>query len=274
MRLPPCPGPTRRPRPPLRPAPRRRRGHRRRPDHRRAGHRRRQGQGQGDQEGLPRASSPTPPPPTGTTCRSRCRRASTRSTSSYDYEPTDTGIGISYNVVDIGIFDASGHGLGNAEGFRGWSGGARREFTIKTGRATPGYIAGPLTPGRWHILLGPYLINPPGTPYKVVVSMHLGPKGEEFQPEPGAAGGRRHRTRLVPRRPAPPHRPLRRQAQPAPAARRPRARRAWTSSAPPTTTPAPRRTSGAGTCPTTSWSSTARRSRPAAATGWRWGCPR
>ena len=52
----------------------------------------------------------------------------------YDYEPTDTGIGISYNVVDIGIFDGSGHGLGDAEGFRGWSGGARREFTIKTGR--------------------------------------------------------------------------------------------------------------------------------------------
>jgi len=102
----------------------------------------------------------------------------------YDYTPTDTGIGISYNVIDIGIFDSSGNGLGNAEGFRGWSGGARREFKIRTGRATPGYIAGPLTPGEWHILLGPYLINPPGTPYKVVVSMHLGPQGEDFVPEP------------------------------------------------------------------------------------------
>lgn len=103
---------------------------------------------------------------------------------SYDFEPTDTGIGLSYNVVDIGIFDAGGHGLGNAEGFRGWSGGARREFTIKTGRATPGYLAGPLTPGRWHILLGPYQITPPGTPYKVVVRMTLGPKGATFVPEP------------------------------------------------------------------------------------------
>ena len=103
---------------------------------------------------------------------------------SYEFRPTDTGVGISYNVVDIGIFDSSGKGLGNAEGFRGWSGGARREFTIRTGRATPGYIAGPLTPGRWHILLGPYLITPPGTPYKVVVRMTLGPKGEKFRPEP------------------------------------------------------------------------------------------
>ncbi len=103
---------------------------------------------------------------------------------SYEHEPTDTGIGLSYNVVDIGIFDPSGHGLGSAEGFRGWSGGARKEFHIKTGRATPGYIAGPLTPGRWHILLGPYLITPPGTPYTVTVKMFLGPKGEPFEPAP------------------------------------------------------------------------------------------
>ncbi len=103
---------------------------------------------------------------------------------SYEHNPTDTGIGLSYNVVDIGIFDSSGHGLGASEGFRGWSGGARKEFQIETGRATPGYIAGRLTPGKWHILLGPYLITPPGTPYTVTVKMFLGPKGEKFQPSP------------------------------------------------------------------------------------------
>src|SRR5262245_17233200 len=45
---------------------------------------------------------------------------------SYDFHPQDTGFGFSTNVVDIGIFDSSGKGLGNADGFRGWSGGARR----------------------------------------------------------------------------------------------------------------------------------------------------
>lgn len=103
---------------------------------------------------------------------------------SYDFTPTDTGVGFSVNVVDIGIFDGSGHDLGNAEGFRGWSGGARREFTIKRGHATPGYIPGPLTPGKWHVLLGPYQITGPGTPYKVVVELTFGKQVPLFVPTP------------------------------------------------------------------------------------------
>src|SRR5215218_1502788 len=35
----------------------------------------------------------------------------------YDFTPHDTGLGFSTNVVDLGIFDPSGKGLGNAEGF-------------------------------------------------------------------------------------------------------------------------------------------------------------
>jgi len=89
----------------------------------------------------------------------------------YDFTPHDTGLGFSTNVVDIGIFDASGKGLGNAAGFRGWSGGARRHFKITRHWATPGYLAGPLTPGRWHIALGPFLITPPGTPWKVSLTL-------------------------------------------------------------------------------------------------------
>ena len=61
----------------------------------------------------------------------------------YDFKPHDTGVGFSTNVVDIGIFDPSGKGLGNADGFRGWSGGARRHFRITHRWATPGYLAGP-----------------------------------------------------------------------------------------------------------------------------------
>ncbi|HEX4687381.1 MAG TPA: CehA/McbA family metallohydrolase [Nocardioides sp.] len=92
----------------------------------------------------------------------------------YDFRPHDSGLGYSTNVVDIGIFDPSGRGLGNAEGFRGWSGGARRHFRITRHWATPGYLAGPLTPGRWHVILGPFLIVPPGTPWQVTVTLHHG----------------------------------------------------------------------------------------------------
>ena len=48
---------------------------------------------------------------------------------SYDFQPDrHAGSGFSYNVVDIGIFDPSGHELGNAKGFRGWSGGAATQL--------------------------------------------------------------------------------------------------------------------------------------------------
>ena len=102
----------------------------------------------------------------------------------YTFEPSDTGLGFSYNVVDIGVFDPSGHEPGNAAGFRGWSGGARRHFRISRTSATPGYLPGPMTPGVWHVILGPYAIVPPGTPYRVTVTLHFGTQGPKFVPHP------------------------------------------------------------------------------------------
>ena len=109
---------------------------------------------------------------------------------SYDYTPMSGGP-ISFNVVDIGIFDTDGVELGNEDGFRGWSGGARREFFLTRTRATPGYLAGPMTPGTWRIALGPYQIFGQGTPYKVVVECHLGKRGPRFEatPAPQAVPG-------------------------------------------------------------------------------------
>ena len=43
-----------------------------------------------------------------------------------------------------------------------------------TSWATPGYLAGPITPGRWHVILGPFLITPPGTPWHVTVTLEHG----------------------------------------------------------------------------------------------------
>lgn len=110
---------------------------------------------------------------------------------SYEFEPRDIGP-TSFNVVDIGIFDPSGRGLGDAAGFRGWSGGARRSFRISASRATPGYLPGPITPGRWNIVLGPYQIVSPGTPYRVRVTLRFGTPGRRATaaPPPRSVKGR------------------------------------------------------------------------------------
>jgi hypothetical protein len=74
------------------------------------------------------------------------------------------------NTIDLGVFDARGIDQLTA-GFRGWSGSERLEISIGETAATPGYLAGPLTPGRWHVMLGLYKIAPEGCDYRVVVAI-------------------------------------------------------------------------------------------------------
>lgn len=74
------------------------------------------------------------------------------------------------NTVDLGVFDARGIDFLTA-GFRGWSGSERSSFFITETDATPGYLAGPLTPGRWHILLGLYKIFSKGCSYRVTITL-------------------------------------------------------------------------------------------------------
>lgn len=102
---------------------------------------------------------------------------------SYSYPPTVPGPGYSQNVIDIGIFDPSGNGLGNAQGFRGWSGGARTSFKLSKTSATPGYVPGPITPGRWRIALGPYQVIS-RVDYEVTITLHFGKAGTAFVPTP------------------------------------------------------------------------------------------
>ncbi|GAA2275238.1 hypothetical protein GCM10010402_34510 [Actinomadura luteofluorescens] len=68
---------------------------------------------------------------------------------------------------DGGVIDLGCHG---PCGFRGWSGGARRRFTIGADWATPGYLPGELEPGLWHVWLGLHRIPPDGVPYEVTVT--------------------------------------------------------------------------------------------------------
>jgi hypothetical protein len=75
---------------------------------------------------------------------------------SYEYH------GESKCVIDIGIIDSKGS-------FRGWSGSNKPRFTISTGTATPGYVAGEIPPGSWSIVLGLAKIPCGGCSYRVLV---------------------------------------------------------------------------------------------------------
>jgi hypothetical protein len=87
-------------------------------------------------------------------------------------------------VIDLGLFDPRGAEFPGGAGFRGWSGGARSEFTITPTTATPGYLPGPLPPGDYHIILGLYRIPPGGADYVISIEAQL---AEPEQPMPPAA---------------------------------------------------------------------------------------
>ena len=88
------------------------------------------------------------------------------------------------NVLDLGIFGPAGHDVGNAAGFRGWSGGARDHFEISKTDATPGYLAGPIDPGIWAVALGPVVLNPLGMAWHAHVTLE---RGQRPAPEGAAA---------------------------------------------------------------------------------------
>ncbi|MGH3312069.1 MAG: CehA/McbA family metallohydrolase [Streptomyces sp.] len=96
---------------------------------------------------------------------------------SYTYDKPAVPAGTKGNALDIGVFDERGTALGG-RGFRGWSGGARDSFAISAREATPGYLAGPVRPGTWNVVLGPYTVAPQGMDYEVTVTLRHGEQGE------------------------------------------------------------------------------------------------
>jgi hypothetical protein len=81
------------------------------------------------------------------------------------------------NTLDLGVFDSRGIEF-PGRGFRGWSGSERSAFFITESEATPGYLAGPLPAGRWHVMLGVYKIAPAGCDYRVTVTISTAPGRE------------------------------------------------------------------------------------------------
>jgi hypothetical protein len=114
----------------------------------------------------------------------------------------DFSVGVARNVLDLGIFGSAGYDLGNATGFRGWSGGARDGFVIASNYATPGYLAGPIEPGTWAVALGPVVLSPWGMAWEAHVTMEREERSEPlaecepvvaFRPPPSVSGARWYR---------------------------------------------------------------------------------
>lgn len=106
---------------------------------------------------------------------------------SYDRPEPNLPSGTAGNTLDLGVF--------GPDGFRGWSGGERSSFRIARSSATPGYLAGPVDPGRWRVLLGPYSVAATGLHWELTVTLRFGPPGPRFEPAPApravAGTGRR-----------------------------------------------------------------------------------
>lgn len=111
-----------------------------------------------------------------------------RSRSIYQYVPFEiddraTGVGIEYAyarrggaVVDLGLFDP--------HTFRGWSGGARSSAVVTPAAATPGYLTGPLTTGRWSVILGLHRVPADGITVTLVVDDDPSPPAPSTPPPP------------------------------------------------------------------------------------------
>jgi hypothetical protein len=111
----------------------------------------------------------------------------TRLAVRYSYDRPALPEGTVGNACDVGIVDQRG----TEAGFRGWSGGARDRFELSAADATPGYLPGPIEPGRWHVVLGPYTVAPGGLDYTVEVTFDDAPvAGEPSVRYPPAATGR------------------------------------------------------------------------------------
>jgi len=105
--------------------------------------------------------------------------------------------GGSGNVVDIGVFDSRGAAVFQGQGFRGWSGSDRSEFTIGLADATPGYLPGPIYPGTWHVILGLYHILPEGCHYRVEIALSEGQGSRSPEQSEGTGAGEQRRGGMV-----------------------------------------------------------------------------
>jgi hypothetical protein len=122
----------------------------------------------------------------GTTVITRHYTPADRVSGRYQYVPFDVPAGTTSieieqvhdraggaNAVDLGLVEPGSLDLGS-RALRGWSGGARSAIVLTTASASPGYRAGPLPAGRWHVILGLYKVAAAGVDVTLRVTLGSG----------------------------------------------------------------------------------------------------
>ncbi|WP_078062443.1 CehA/McbA family metallohydrolase [Actinomyces provencensis] len=98
---------------------------------------------------------------------------STQATDRYPRVPFDLREGDTSFEVFLEVDDVEGAcidlGCEGPDGWRGWSGGARRSFVVSQEDATPGYLPGGVHAGRWWVVLGVHTVPAAGVDLKVRV---------------------------------------------------------------------------------------------------------
>jgi hypothetical protein len=86
-----------------------------------------------------------------------------RADSTWQYLPFDVPAGTGAFTVNLQVEPGNAVidlGCQGPQGFRGWSGGARRRFCITDDAATPGYLPG-VTTGEWQVVIGLHRVPAP-----------------------------------------------------------------------------------------------------------------
>jgi predicted metal-dependent phosphoesterase TrpH len=105
----------------------------------------------------------------------------------FDVPPGTTRIDLKRDTdvpaaLGLGLFDARGSEY-QSPGFRGIAGGERREAFIALDSATPGFLPGPIEPGRWTVIVPVFLAALP-TRVTIRVRMTQGPAVPPLLPGP------------------------------------------------------------------------------------------
>jgi hypothetical protein len=92
------------------------------------------------------------------------------------FEVPEGAPGVDVRISATGIDGPAVVDLGceGADGWRGWSGGARRDFVITADEATPGYLPGPIEAGEWSVVLGLHQL--PAAGVRVEVEIDIPPR--------------------------------------------------------------------------------------------------
>jgi PHP domain-containing protein len=102
--------------------------------------------------------------------------------------PFDVPAGCRSIAVELAFDPASGAvvdlGCAGVNGWRGWSGGARRSYVITPDAATPGYVPGELEPGEWHVVLGLHRLPAAGVEVTVTITTDGDAVPEPPRPRP------------------------------------------------------------------------------------------